>query len=177
MATGMIGEELTHNSDLGMQSVSLCEDTSMDVTDAPRVSLVAAEAAGQPDSEVEVPAAAVSPPPPPDPDDPDPPDPADPVESEPPNSFEQPGSPAAPAEETAAKDEPKRRDRLAEVCDEPKAPLADPWEPITPQETDERAPPPNKKRAPKPIKRGRTTKLPPGFDALKSAGKSRHCKF
>lgn len=75
-------------------------------------------------------------------------------------------------------EEPKKRDRLAEVCEEPKAPLADPWEPITPQETDERAPPPNKKRAPKPIKRGRTTKLPPGIslESLKAAGEKKNLK-
>ena len=71
-----------------------------------------------------------------------------------------------------------KRDRLAEVCEEPKAPLADPWEPITPQETDDRAP--KKKRGSgggqaKPIKRGRTTKLPPGvtFEKLK-AGELQH---
>ena len=39
MATGMIGEELTHGSDLGMQSVSLCDDSSINNVTAPRQAL------------------------------------------------------------------------------------------------------------------------------------------
>ena len=52
------------------------------------------------------------------------------------------------------RDKRKKRDRLTEICNEPKAPIEDPWEPLTPQEAEETAP----KR--KPIRKGRTTKLP-----------------
>ena len=49
MLTGMIGEELSHDSELGMQSVSLCEDSvSMNDNDpSNNVTLAAAPPSNQ----------------------------------------------------------------------------------------------------------------------------------
>ena len=47
----------------------------------------------------------------------------------------------------------RRRDKFQEILDEPKAPLADKWEPVKPHEAA------NVK--PRPVKRGRTCRAPP----------------
>ena len=147
MSTGMIGEDLCHDSDLAQQSVSLCDDETMPVPQPRPEPIIEEPLTTQPDEP-----------------DQDPFEPAgvddDPFDAVP----DQPTSPSPEfQDEVIEAERPKRRDKLADICNEPKAPIADPWEPLTPQEVAETTP----KRKRRPIKKGRTTKMPPDLNVEK----------
>jgi len=190
MKTGMIGEELAHDTELGQQSVSLCDNNDVtkdssfsvasfcdDVTAANNQDDVIGthdaeeqgalnnhdidDNIGNADNgggdDVTGNADDIEAPPQPDSN--------DVIEGEKTViQVVQDEVKEKQGEETTGRKRP--RDKLAEICNEPKAPLADPWEPITPQEAAATTAAAAAARAhkAKPARRGKTARIPANLD-------------